>query len=118
MKIEDFIPTFHNVWLKEVRPEKTSGGLIIPERGYKMQTFSPMFENDKEHEIGDIEGAYFTVVSSGPNCTQGLHKGDRVLLMNGARREPLVDFGKEYSSVSENQIIGREIILPKPLTKE
>lgn len=109
MKIEDFIPTFHNVWIKEVRPEKTESGLFIPERGYKMQTFSPMFENDKEHEIGDIEGAYFEVISSGQNCTQGLKPGERILLLGGARREPLTDFGTEYWSVSENQIIGKKV---------
>lgn len=107
MNIDNFLPTFHNVWIKEERPEKTKSGLFIPERGYQMQTFSPMFENDKQHVVEDIDEAYFTVVSTGPSCTQGLKRGERVIIMEGARRERLKDFEGSYWSISENQILGK-----------
>lgn len=108
MRIEDFLPTFHNVWIKENRPEKTASGLFIPERGFQMKTFSDeaFAENEKQHQVTDIEGAYFTVVSTGPSCTQNLKPGERIVLMNGARREKL-DFDGSYWSVSEQQIIGK-----------
>jgi co-chaperonin GroES (HSP10) len=107
MKIEDFLPTFHNVWIKEERPEKTASGLFIPERGFQVKTYSDMFENEKEHTVEDIGTVYFTVVSTGPGCTQNLKPGEQIILMNGARREKLENFDGSYWSVSEQQIIGR-----------
>lgn len=111
MKLENYSPTFRNVLLREVKNEKTKGGIFIP---------SQVSEKEK------MSNRLYVAVKVGPDCTV-VKPGDGVKLMMGIHLEefnmavgkdsnfiPAVESDKElmpghefeFFSVMEQQIIG------------
>lgn len=108
MKFSEFFPNFREVCFKEVRAEKTAGGIIIPELGFKVKTFSEPtyeFDHEKEHSAGQI-GDY-VVLKTGSDCT-ATKPGDRIMIKKAFQSmiNELVFEDETVYIISEQQIAG------------
>jgi co-chaperonin GroES (HSP10) len=106
MKLEQFLPSFRNVLILEVKEVKTEGGIYLPP-----SVFIP--QDDKLYEV----------IKTGPKCEE-LEVGDKIYLSPGIRISTRRIEGETYGIVYEQQVEGRfreekksdmaDFVLPEP----
>lgn len=108
MKLSEFIPNFREVLFREVRPERTAGGIIIPEADFKIKTFSdPVFEFDHEKEHKLENAGDLVVIAVGPDCIT-TKPGDKIMIKSAFKSmiNSLEFEDGVVSIISEQQIAG------------
>ena len=104
MKIGLYSPTYRNVLFKEIREEKTAGGIYIPPADFTVTTHADMFEKKKEHKADGKVGDY-VVIKVGPDTTT-IKPGDIIVVMSGIFPQRIQFDEEECMQVPEQQIIG------------
>jgi len=104
MTLSEYKPTFTGVLFKEVREEKTKGGIFIPDKNFVLTTHADVFENQKEHSATGKIGDY-VVLKVGKDCST-VQPGDIIFLMRGVIPEQIDLEEGSYPQVVERQIIG------------
>src|ERR1700750_3523942 len=94
LKLENYMPTFRNILLKEVKEDQTAGGIYIP--------LSAKRQEDKIYEV----------VKAGKDCTE-VEPNHQVYLGPHCSYTTRTIEGVEYIVVNEMQIEGK---FSKPAT--
>jgi hypothetical protein len=109
MTLAKFEPTSRNILFSDVREEKV-GSIFIPERETVFATPFAFDQSEvKTHEWKGEDSTFkvLQVIKVGKDCAT-IQPGDKIVLVQGAKGQPIELDGRTYLSVPEIQVIGYE----------